>query len=95
MAAEERRTIDMSCDYGADWPLWADGMTDGESLGLSPALAQKLLAWNDYYLAHARPNQSWLVSKESDARWLEEGRRLSEHLRAELRGVADVTFTQR
>jgi hypothetical protein len=82
----------MFCDYGAEWPLWDDGMITPESLGLSPALTQRLRAWTDYYLAHATSDRNWLVSSQQDAVWSADGKRLSDHMNRELRGAAYVRY---
>ncbi|TDN41884.1 hypothetical protein EDF64_11573 [Curtobacterium flaccumfaciens] len=93
MNAAEFRRIDMFCDYEAEWPLWDGGMITPSSLGLSTALTLKLRVWTDYYLEHARVNQGWLVSKDRDAEWYAEGRRLSEHLARELNDKVEIHYT--
>lgn len=91
----EKREIRMFCDYSAEWPVWAeDGLTSPERLGLSPALAEKLRVWNEYFQANAHWDKNYLVSKESDALWAAEGRRLAEHLQRELGPDVTVVYRQ-
>lgn len=55
MNPSKTKELRLTCDYGAESPLWLDGhgMTEPEELGLSRDLAARLRAWaatfNDAY----------------------------------------------
>jgi hypothetical protein len=83
------RVIRVFPEWGSGWPLWENYSDDyrltGPSLGLSPVLSDALYAWNEIW--QARPIEEPLADA---AGWHAEGRRLAQHLQAELQGIAEV-----
>lgn len=54
------RELRLMPEYSAAWPLWGrSGMCDGEGLGLSPALAARVLAWADLFHEHFGWETGW------------------------------------
>ena len=52
--------IDFGPDHGADWPLWSiRSLTDGNDLGLSTGLCDRLRGWADQYASHMSDDYEW------------------------------------
>ncbi|MEX5720012.1 hypothetical protein [Geodermatophilus maliterrae] len=77
-------------DYGAAWPLWGGGgMCDAEELGLSPALAARLRAWQDLFDEHFSYDGGW-DGPSAQERFATLARQLVRDLEAELPGTTVV-----
>ena len=64
-----------------------------EHYGLSAEVTARLRDWNDYFQEHDS-GEKWLVSRESDAAWLERGKRVSLDVEAEVAAFAEVWLQQ-
>ncbi len=70
MQWDERRRIKLMSDHTEDSPLWSDdGLTDARALGLSPRLAEDLLAWHEHFHMHFGGDAGW--DSERSALWYE------------------------
>ena len=71
------------CDYGAEWPLWLDGMRNPEDLVLGDGLVADLNAWQDHFDAHFHWQRGWDNDADKD-RHADDGRRLARALDVEI-----------
>ena len=61
-------TVRLMSDYGAGWPLWAEnGLTAASDWELSPALMERLQAWDDLFDGHFHWDRGWRDGGARDA----------------------------
>lgn len=53
-------------EYGADWPLWSDGMTTPEEPGPSPVLVAGLHDWQDLFDREFHWDTGWRTGDAQD-----------------------------
>ncbi len=71
-------------DYGADLPLWGQGLLSVDSVGLSEGLISDLRAWVREWEAGNPPMLPSLWSDRQRTEWKQRGYRLAAHVQAEL-----------
>ena len=81
------KSVRFNTDYGAELPLWGDGYGNigWQATKLSPALLDRLAAWQDRFDASYDYEHGW-KSDEIEREWQAEGSILLADLRKELAG---------
>ena len=80
----EPGVLRLSPDYSAPSPVWSDhGCVGLGDLGISPALATRLDAWNELFQEHFRYDSGW-DGPAARAEFATQAYRLLRDLRAEL-----------
>lgn len=86
-----RRLLRIFCDYGAEWPLWENGMQAPEDYGLSDALSDKLAAWNHQFQDNMHWELGWRAGFDTEA-WERTGRRLARDTQRETRDMIRIRY---
>lgn len=89
------RTIRLFPDYGAEWPLWEEGLKSPDDYGLSPELNDALRCWVDYWEANFHHLRGWHDGSRRDD-WIAQGNEIANRLRDEVgvRFVVEYDETQ-
>jgi hypothetical protein len=85
------KLIELATDYDADLPLWGDGGNiPWQDTGFSPALLDRLAAWQQDFDANYHWDSGWRSAEARD-RWTSQGEELAADVRAELGNRAELT----
>ena len=77
------RVLRIFCDYGAEWPLWEEGLQVPEDYGLSETLSSRLTAWNDEFQQHMHWDRGWPQGFDEKT-WNATGKRLARDVQREV-----------
>lgn len=93
MAHTPSRVIRVFPDYGADWPLWEDGLMFPDDYALSTELTAELRDWVDFWEANFHHLSGW-NEPALRAGWIASGREITERLRAEVGADIEVEYDE-